>query len=82
MTREWYETLLAEQNGCCAICGTTDPGRYTVFCVDHDHACCPGERTCGQCVRGLLCLNCNIALGHYETWYLKNRENIDDYLVD
>lgn len=33
--------------------------------VDHDHNCCPARafRTCGKCVRGLICGNCNRALG-------------------
>lgn len=31
--------------------------------VDHDHNCCPGVHSCGQCVRGLICHQCNIAAG-------------------
>lgn len=48
-------------DGPCAICGTV--GRLA---VDHDHSCCPGARSCEKCRRGLLCLNCNTALGHFE----------------
>ena len=36
------------------------------FVIDHDHACCNGSRSCGQCVRGILCGRCNMSLGHLE----------------
>jgi hypothetical protein len=31
--------------------------------VDHDHRCCCTGMSCGACVRGLLCLTCNIMVG-------------------
>jgi hypothetical protein len=31
--------------------------------VDHDHNCCPGHVSCGLCVRGFLCPQCNSAAG-------------------
>lgn len=59
LTVEAYQELLNSQGGRCATCGVS-PEK---FCVDHDHSCCPGIKTCGECVRGLLCFNCNAALG-------------------
>lgn len=59
LTVEKYQELVTEQGGRCATCGETPEKLY----VDHDHMCCPGAKTCGECVRGLLCLNCNTALG-------------------
>lgn len=54
MTPEQYEARVVEQGGKCKICGTDDPGR-DVWSVDHCHKT--------KTVRGLLCNNCNRALG-------------------
>ena len=58
ITPEEYDAMLVEQNNECACCGTNKPGntrRNKYFVVDHDH-------TTGK-VRGLLCHQCNTALG-------------------
>lgn len=61
MTKESFETLLAEQGGACAICKC--PIDLSAH-IDHDHKCCPKrQRSCGKCVRGLLCGSCNHLLG-------------------
>lgn len=54
----------------CDICGT-EIGRFSIN-VDHDHTCCPGQGTCGNCIRGLLCRGCNRAIGSFS----EDRENI------
>jgi transposase-like protein len=62
LTRDAYDAMLASQDGVCAICLNPGP-RRDKLAVDHDHACCPGADSCGKCVRGLLCVNCNRAVG-------------------
>lgn len=51
----WYVSTLASQNGVCAICKLPQ----NKYCLDHDHTCCPGDRSCGKCARGLVCQPCN-----------------------
>lgn len=85
ITLEQYDEMVQAQGGGCAICGgppNTD-GRKVgrlgpVFRVDHDHACCPGKTTCGNCVRGLLCDRCNRALGFID---LVGLDGLNRYLA-
>jgi hypothetical protein len=71
-TPEWYNETFAAQNGVCRICGRPEteihPKTKEIqrLAVDHDHACCPGDRSCGKCVRGLLCAKCNQCLHQVE----------------
>lgn len=60
MTPDEFAERLREQDGKCAGCGEAWDEQ---FHVDHDHACCPTEFGCGDCVRGLLCRPCNQGLG-------------------
>ena len=60
----------------CAICGTTEfPGRGPH--IDHDHECCPGKRSCGKCVRSVLCCNCNSGMGFFKDDVTKLEAAID-----
>lgn len=61
LTPETYGAILDSQGGVCGICETPPAGKR--LSVDHDHACCPGDVTCGDCIRGLLCDTCNWWLG-------------------
>lgn len=58
----FYE-LLTSQGGGCAICGTKEP-KWRGWHVDHNHKCCDSEKSCGKCVRGILCGYCNATLGY------------------
>ena len=66
LDHETYDKMLAAQGGRCALCRSERPGgNRQYFCVDHDRACCPRIKSCGECVRGLLCVRCNGALGFF-----------------
>jgi hypothetical protein len=67
ITLKDYNDILASQGGVCATCGK--PPNRKALSVDHDH------RT-GK-VRGLLCQDCNFALGH-----VKDNPTILERLID
>ncbi|WP_439428005.1 endonuclease domain-containing protein [Micromonospora sp. LA-10] len=69
LTAADYQRPLHAQGGVCAICGGANwrNDQPAPLSVDHDHVCCVGgKRTCGRCVRGLLCSTCNGFLGELE----------------
>jgi Recombination endonuclease VII len=60
ITRAEYNALSEEQHGLCASCGNEERGmmngKHKSLAVDHCHVT--------DAVRGLLCADCNTALGH------------------
>jgi hypothetical protein len=63
LTISQFNTILTFQNNSCALCGENKPRGQGTWHVDHDHNCCKGNKSCGKCIRGLLCTNCNSILG-------------------
>lgn len=53
-----YDSLLEEQNNCCAICGKSEKENGQRLAIDHNHAT--------HQVRALLCRNCNTGLGAFK----------------
>jgi hypothetical protein len=68
LTLAEYEQMVAQQNGCCAICEVKMEGRGArKACPDHQHvanyrALSQSEKK--KLVRGILCHSCNVAVGH------------------
>jgi hypothetical protein len=55
ITVEQRDSMLSAQGGLCAICRGNDPKRGKGWCVDHCHKT--------EKIRGILCHDCNVALG-------------------
>lgn len=71
LTVPQYDALVARFDGKCWRCKKPETakgpgGRVQRLSIDHDHACCPGDYSCGRCIRGLLCVACNFILGRID----------------
>lgn len=64
---KFYEILDDFKNGCFA-CGSTKD-----LCLDHDHSVCSEKSVCIKCYRGILCKDCNLAIGQIK----ENRETLN-----
>lgn len=62
-----YDEMFRRQGGLCAVCDCPETRRRNGvlqrLAIDHDHSCCPAQRCCLDCIRGLLCESCNQGLG-------------------
>lgn len=78
LTKDKYNEMIKEG---CNVCGNYQERNIH---VDHDHACCNGSYTCGNCVRGVVCNACNQSIGKYESGLIRPDhpmiENIKQYL--
>ena len=61
LRKEDYLRMAKAQNNKCAACKVAE-----IEVVDHNHMCCPGVKSCGKCVRALLCFKCNYIAGVLE----------------
>jgi Recombination endonuclease VII len=60
LSLEEFDKMVKDRNNKCYICRED----MEKPCVDHNHNCCPDmHKTCGKCIRGLLCAGCNLLLG-------------------
>ena len=65
-----YLALGDDQGWLCKCCAIPIAPYSDATAIDHDHKCCPWFdangtqlRTCGRCIRGLLCHRCNLLEG-------------------
>lgn len=66
LTYHSYMSILIDQDFRCKICRCElDMESPREIHVDHDHSCCP-RKSCGTCVRGVLCRSCNLGLGNFK----------------
>lgn len=80
LTVDQYQILVNRYGGRCWRCKKYETvknpdGSVQRLSVDHDHACCPGDYSCGRCIRGVLCVGCNFVLGRIDGG------QVDSYIV-
>lgn len=73
ITEDQYNWLLEQQSGVCFLCKEPETrvhhrnGEVMRLAIDHDHRCCTeSAKSCGKCIRSLLCYSCNMLMGKVE----------------
>lgn len=69
---EWTR-VFTRQGSCCAICKSPEPKSSKGWHTDHDHET-------GR-LRGILCRQCNLALGYFELVIKPNMQCVEEYLL-
>lgn len=64
MTQADFDRMMSEQDHRCAICHNEFKSTRDTH-IDHDHRCCDYDGSCGRCVRGILCGECNRGLARF-----------------
>ena len=88
--KKWYlknqynitlEEYIEKASKGCEICGRQEAENLH---VDHDHKCCDSPKSCGYCVRGLVCNRCNTAIDKFENNLLRvdypNYAGVKEYI--
>lgn len=70
LTEAAYNQMLIDQQGVCKVCLLPETASKSSvdetprsLAIHHNHNCCPGKYSCGKCIIGLLCSNCNTGIG-------------------
>ena len=79
-----YEDYLEMAKNGCHVCAKPNLEHKRLH-VDHDHNHCDAERSCGLCVRGVVCDACNVAIGRFDNGILRadyyNYDKVRDYVI-
>jgi hypothetical protein len=60
-TQQWHE-----QGGRCYLGGEPLPANRSKVVIDHDYSCCPRNKSCADCRRGLACADHNSGIGYFQ----------------
>lgn len=77
---EELQELLDLRDNKCEICSKEFTTRAS-YHIDHDHSCCFGAKSCGQCIRGILCAGCNTKVWWYELHFYSIAKYLDKKLL-